>query len=147
MRGEALLSEQALLFGVFQVCEGKCLASKGGRGGGAPDTRDGKGACLVSGAPRSLFTTPKKPENITPVMEAMRGETRRQGRNNLFPLRVTFLAGYPRISVPGRRSALLEENDWLLDRRLILWNYVWYLNGGFSTFQTSKPSLVKILAG
>lgn len=59
----------------------------------------GKGACLVSGAPRSLFTTSKKPENITPVLEAMRGETRRKGGNNLFPLRVTFLADDPRISL------------------------------------------------
>ena len=140
MRGEALLSEQALFFGVFQVCEGKCLASE------ERQTR-AMGKARVSCLALLARSSPEKPENITPVMEAMRGETRRQGRNNLFPLRVTFLAGYPRISVPGRRSALLEENDWLLDRRLILWNYVWYLNGGFSTSQTSKPSLVKILAG
>ena len=97
MRGEALLTEQALFFGVFQVCEGKCLASE------ERQTRAmGKGACLVSGAPRSLrvcLCSPEKPENITPVLEAVRGETRRKGRNNLFPLRFTFLAGDPRISV------------------------------------------------
>ena len=75
---------------------------------GAPDTRDGKGACLVSGAPRSLFTTPKKPENITPVLEAMRGETWRKGRNNLFSLRVTFVAVDSRISValPSLRKTI-----------------------------------------
>ena len=36
VRGEALLTEQALFFGVFQVCEGKCLASE------ERQTRDGE---------------------------------------------------------------------------------------------------------
>ena len=97
VRGEALLAEQALFFGVFQVCEGKCLASE------ERQTRAmGKGACLVSGAPRLLrvcLCSPEKRENITPVLEAMRCGTRRKGRSYFFPLRVTFLAGDPRISV------------------------------------------------
>ena len=79
----------------------------------------------MSGAPRLLrvcLCSPEKRENITPVLEAMRCGTRRKGRSNLFPLRVTFLAGDPRISVA--LLSLSEENDWLLDRRLILWNYV-----------------------
>ena len=88
VRGEALLTEQALFFGVFQVCEGKCLASE------ERQTRAmGKGACLVSGAPpRSLpacICSPEKPENITPVLQAMRGKTRKKRKNNLFPLRDT----------------------------------------------------------
>ena len=99
----------------------------------------------MSGAPRSLrvcLCSPEMCENITPVLEAMGGETCRKGRNNIFPLRdissrVTRV--FPSLCyLCGKR---------LLDRRLILWNYVWYLNGGFSTSQTSKPSLLKILAG
>ena len=84
-RGEALLTEQALFFGVFQVCEGKCLASEERQ-----TSAMGKGACLVSGAPRSLrvcLCSTEKRENITPVLEAMGGETWRKGRNNIFPLR------------------------------------------------------------
>ena len=85
MREEALLTEQALFFGVFQGCEGKCLESE------ERQTRAvGKGACFVSGAPRSLrvcLCSPEKPENITPVLEAMGSETWRKGRNNIFPLR------------------------------------------------------------
>ena len=87
VRGEALLTEQALFFGVFQVCEGKCLASE------ERQTRAmGKGACLVSGAPRSLpvcVCSPEKPENITPVLQGMRGKTRKKRKNNQFPLRDT----------------------------------------------------------
>ena len=52
VRGEALLTEQALFFGVFQVCEGKCLASE------ERQTRAmGKGACLVSRVWRSSLAS------------------------------------------------------------------------------------------
>ena len=71
----------------FAACEErrKCLV------GEQRQTRTmGKGPCLVSGAPRSLrvcLCSPEKRENITPVLEGMRGETWRKGRNNIFLLR------------------------------------------------------------
>jgi len=75
-------SQNRRYFGVFQVC----LASE------ERQTRAmEKGGDLVSGAPHSLrvsHCSPEKPENITPVLEAMTGKTRRRGEiiSSLFVL-------------------------------------------------------------